>query len=222
MLGDLVDPGGDLGVGRRHDLGAVAQVDLVAVVLRRVVRGGDHHAGDAAEVPDAEGDHRSRQRPRRDQGLEAGAGHDLGGVAGEDVGVVPGVEADDHPAAGQPVVQQVGRQPGRGLADDDPVHPVGPGTERTAQPGGAELQRPGEGVGELAERWRSSRVRGGQQIVELLPRLRIGILRRPGGDRAREVVGQRSTRSVTARPRCPASSRRSRGAASRPASSTSS
>ena len=46
---DRVDRGGDLGVGGRDDLAAVAQVDLVAVVLRRVVRRGHHHAGDAAE-----------------------------------------------------------------------------------------------------------------------------------------------------------------------------
>ena len=52
VVRDVLDPCGDLGVGRRHDLGAVAEVDLVAVVLRRVVRGRHHHAGHAAEVPD--------------------------------------------------------------------------------------------------------------------------------------------------------------------------
>ena len=61
---DRGDPRGDLGVGRRHDLAAVAEVDLVAVVLRRVVAGGDHHAGDAAELADREGQQRRRQRPR--------------------------------------------------------------------------------------------------------------------------------------------------------------
>ena len=50
---DRPDRGLDLGVGRRHDLRAGArgateagaEVDLVAVVLRRVVAGRDHHAG---------------------------------------------------------------------------------------------------------------------------------------------------------------------------------
>ena len=89
------DPRGDLGVGGRHDLAAVAEVDLVAVVLRRVVAGGDHHAGDAPELADREGQQRGGQRPRQHQGPEPGAGHHLGGVAREDVAVVPGVEADD-------------------------------------------------------------------------------------------------------------------------------
>ncbi len=35
----------DLAIGRRHDLRAVVGIDLVPVVLRRVVRGGDHHPG---------------------------------------------------------------------------------------------------------------------------------------------------------------------------------
>ena len=60
-------------VGRRHDLAAVAEVDLVAVVLGRVVAGGHHHAGDAPELADRERQHRRRQRPRHQQRLEARA-----------------------------------------------------------------------------------------------------------------------------------------------------
>ena len=59
------DPGRDLAVGRRHDLAPVAQVDLVAVVLRRVVAGGDHDAGHRAELTDAVGEQRRGQRPRQ-------------------------------------------------------------------------------------------------------------------------------------------------------------
>ena len=62
---DGLDCGGDLGVGRRHDLGAVAEVDLVAVVLRRVVARGHHHARDAAEVADRVGEDRGRKRARQ-------------------------------------------------------------------------------------------------------------------------------------------------------------
>ena len=47
---ELRDLGGDAGVVRRDDLRAVAPVDLVAVVLRRVVTRGDHHARRAAPV----------------------------------------------------------------------------------------------------------------------------------------------------------------------------
>ena len=102
---------GDPAVGRRHDLAAVAEVDLVAVVLRRVVAGGHHHAGDAAELADRERQHGRRQRPREQQRREPGAAHHLGGVAGEDVGVVAGVVADDHRAARpRPLLVEVRRQ----------------------------------------------------------------------------------------------------------------
>ncbi len=58
------DLGGDLAVGGRHDLRAVPEVDLVAVVARRVVAGGDLDTGDRAQVPDGEGQHGGGQRVR--------------------------------------------------------------------------------------------------------------------------------------------------------------
>ena len=91
---DRLDAGRDLGVGRRHDLAAVAEVDLVAVVARRVVAGGHHHAGDAAELADREREQRGRQRAREHERAQAGPGHHLGGVAREHVGVVAGVVPD--------------------------------------------------------------------------------------------------------------------------------
>ena len=121
MPGDLLDPRGDLDVGGRHDLRAVAEIDLVAVVLRRIVRCGDHDAGHTAEMADAECHHRRRQWPWRDHGLEASTGHDLRRVSGEDVGVVPGIEADDHLAASQAMIKKVAwrarRRPGRRRPD---------------------------------------------------------------------------------------------------------
>ena len=145
--GDLL---GDLGVGGRHDLAAVAEVDLVAVVLRRVVAGGDHHAGDAAELADRERQERCRQGPGEDQGAEAGAGHHLRGVAREHLGVVAGVVADhDRRSPGCAVLDEVRREAGGGAGHDDAVHPVGSGPERAAQPGRPELERAGEPVGEV-------------------------------------------------------------------------
>ena len=91
--------GGDVGVGRRHDLAAVTEVDLVAVVLRRVVAGRHHDAGVGAQVPDGEGEHRRGQRAGEQQRVPPAADHDGGRVTREHVGVVPGVVADDHAAA---------------------------------------------------------------------------------------------------------------------------
>ena len=78
-------------------------------------------------------------------GVHAGALHDLGGVAREDVGVVPRVVADDD-AGRVLVLAEVRRQSGRRLGDDHPVHPVRAGAELAAQPGRAELQALGEAV----------------------------------------------------------------------------
>ena len=152
--GDLL---GDLRVGRRDDLAAVAEVDLVAVVLWRVVARGHHHPRDAAEVTDGEGEHGGGQRPGEDVRLEPGTDHHLGGVAGEDVGVVAGVVPDHDgvvpssavEAGRGPVVDEVRRQPGRSAHHHHPVHPVGACAERTAQTGRAELERAVEAVGEL-------------------------------------------------------------------------
>ena len=98
---------------RRHDLAAVAEVDLVAVVLRRVVAGGDHHAGDAAEVRG------SRTRApgwaagaAARSAVQPGAGHHLAVSRGEDVGVVPGVVPDRRRRP--PRVRRVARGTPRG------------------------------------------------------------------------------------------------------------
>ena len=75
--------------------------------------------------------------------------HHLGGVAGEHVGLVPGVVADDDRAAA--VLEQVRRQPRGGPDHDGPVHPVRSGAEPAAQPGGAELEPSVEPVGQLLD-----------------------------------------------------------------------
>ena len=104
--------------------------------------------------------------------LEPGAGHHLGGVAGEDVAAVPGVVADHHGAARRPCSLQVRRQAGRGADHDDPVHPVRTRAERAAQPRGAELQGAGEPVGQVG------RVGAALDVRDDLPRARPGWRRR--------------------------------------------
>ncbi len=142
-------------VGGRHDLAPVAEVDLVAVVARRVVAGGDHDAGVGAEVADGEGEEGRRQGARQQQSAAAGRGHHGRGVAGEDVGVVARVEADDDLGAGRGAGVPLGTrlqvrdEPGGRANDDGPVHPVRPGAQDAAQAGGAELEHPREAVGQV-------------------------------------------------------------------------
>ena len=179
----------DLGVGRRHDLRAVVGVDLVAVVLRRVVRRGDHHAGRRAEVLHGEGEHRRGQHPRQEVGREPGGGEDRGRVAGEVERAVPGVEADDDRRAGLAVRGQPGGQPGGGAAHDGAVHPVRAGPQRPAQARGAEGERGGEPVGQLGV------VAGVEQGLQLGRGGRVDLV----GDPGPHGVGRRSTRLSRAR-----------------------
>ena len=188
------DPGGDLRVRGRDDLAAVAEVDLVAVVLGRVVAGRDHHAGRAAELADGVGEHRRRQRPGEQPDRDPGAGHHLGGVPGEVVAAVPGVLPDDHRAGGARVLE-VRRQARRGPAHDHPVHPVRAGRDRAAQARGAELQRAGEAVRQVRERL----------VVTVLDRVDDLLRARPGWPRR----GRRRSRRGPGRRGCRCRARRS-------------
>ena len=76
----------------------------------------------------------------------SGADQHARGVAGEHVGLVPRVVADDDGRAAASA--EVRREPGGRAEHDDPVHPVRAGADPPAQPGGAELQPAGEPVAE--------------------------------------------------------------------------
>ncbi len=163
-----VDLRGDLGVGGGTIWGAVAEVDLVAVVAGRVVAGGDLHAGDGAEVPYGEGEDGGGEGAGEDGRAQAGAGHDGGRVAGEVLGLVAGVVADDDEAVGVALLLQVPGEAGGGADDDGAVHAHGTGAEFAAQAGGAELEGAGEACGEF----------GVVLGVDELPRARRGCPRR--------------------------------------------
>src|SRR5262249_7150706 len=84
-------PAPDFGIHGRHALRAVAvrsaeartQIALVPVVLRRVMAGGDHHAGRRTEPTDGVREDRGRQRPRQHECLTAGSGNHARGLLGE-------------------------------------------------------------------------------------------------------------------------------------------
>ncbi len=169
--GDLV---GDLGVGGRHDLGAPAQVDLVAVVAGRVVARGDGDARDGAQPADGEGQHRGGQGPGQQGRPEPGADHHGGGVAREVGALVAGVVPDDDQTVAVPVLAEVGREPGGGPDDHHAVHPHRSRAQLPAQPGGAELEGAGETGGQFVE------VAGLHEPGQFLAGLRVGVLGQPG------------------------------------------
>ncbi len=150
---DGPDGGLDAGVDRRHDLPAAAvlaaQIDLVAVVRGGgIVAGRDHHPGGRVERPHRVREDRCGQPRPQPQCAPAGAGEDGHRLVGELPRSVPSVEPDHHwPSRASTV--QIGHQAAAGGPYDRAVHPVGPRSEDSAQPGRTESQRLREPVGEL-------------------------------------------------------------------------
>jgi hypothetical protein len=183
---DGVDRRGDVRVGGRRDLGAVAEVDLVAVVVRGVVAGGDHHAGGAAEVADREREQRRGRLRREAECAQPRAGEDRGRLLGEARRPVAGVVADDDPGghgAGDGV-EQVAREAGARPAHGGDVHARRPGAEPAAQAGGAEREAVREARRQLGGRARV------EQRPQLGARLRVGVVGDPALDARVQFVHQ--------------------------------
>jgi hypothetical protein len=131
---NLVDLFGDVPVDGGDDLRPVVEateVDLVPVVGRGVVTRGHHDTGADVEVPHGEGQHGGRQQAGQQDRTHTGTRHDLGGVGGEDLGVVASVVADHNArrgprslAVGGRLCKKVSGESGGGLGDKHPVHPV--------------------------------------------------------------------------------------------------
>ena len=120
---------GNLGVGGWNDLGTVPQIDLVPVISGRIVGGRHHDTGDCPIMLDSESRHRGRNGGVGQQGVETCPGHDLGGIAGEDVRIVTSVETDDDGPSSAAVGAQPGSETGSGTLDNDSVHAGRAGTE---------------------------------------------------------------------------------------------
>ena len=146
-----------------------AEVHLEPVVLRRVVRRGDLHAGGRGQLPDGERGQRGGQRPGREQHRKARRGKHSGRVGGEFGGPVTAVEADHHGLAAMPVPAQVRGDARRGAADHGQVHPGRPGPQRPAEPCGAEGERRPHPVLQVNDRVRPAGHRIGQHPLQLGP-----------------------------------------------------
>jgi len=193
--------GGDLLVDRRDDLGGRLAVHLVAVVLRGVVAGGDHHRGGGLETLLSVGHQRGRLGAREPANRDPGPGEHRHDVLGEAPGVGASVETDHHTTprgAGIGRRQVVGQPPG-GADDHRPVHPQGTGADHRPQPGGAEGQLPVDTIGHRLA------VPGLQEPLELGARRRVGVACDPVACPSDEVVSAhwtdaRSHRAAAADP----------------------
>ena len=174
----------DLHIGGRHDLRAVAEVELVAIVSRRVVARGDHYAGRGRQVPDREREQRGGTAAGQQVDADARPGEHGRDLIGELGRPVPCVPADHHAGLGrsgsalpQPASQGGGRGP-----DDGAVHPVRARADRAAQAGGAELQPAREPVGQLGPGDLAALIRSaaiGEKCPQLGPVRWIGVLGYP-------------------------------------------
>ena len=127
----------------RGQLGAVLPVDLVAIVLLRIVAGGDVDARLAAVLPHGEAQLRRGAEGLEDPHMDTVGGADLRRRPGELHGVVPAVHTDGHaPALALLALgaDDLGKALG-GPADHMDVHVVQAHGHDAPQAGGAELQR---------------------------------------------------------------------------------
>ena len=126
----------------RGQLSAVGPIDLVAVILSRVVAGGDVNARRGAVVDNGEG--KLRRGPQRveDAHTDTVGGHHARGFTGKLLAVETAVVADDHALlAGLLALGLDDCCKGLGgPADDVDVHSVEPGSHHAAQAGRAKLQ----------------------------------------------------------------------------------
>ncbi len=86
------DPGGV----RLHDLRPIGEVDLVPVVVRRIVAGGDLHPRLRPKIPDRKGKLRRGAVFRKKISRAAGCRHRAGGKLRKLPGEVAGVMGEDH------------------------------------------------------------------------------------------------------------------------------
>ncbi len=181
---DCVDRRRDLLVGRRDDLRAVAEVELVAVVGRWVVAGGDHHARDGTEMADREGEHGRRQHAWQHTHRKACSRQHCRGV-GREVGAAVTRITPHHddsalvPVGAQPCGQACGR-----ASDHGTVHAVRSRADCTAQPSRTELQPAPEPVSQPIE------IVGGDERFDLRPGHPIRIVVAPLPSGRDEIVSR--------------------------------
>ena len=140
-LGDLPDLLDDVLVHGRDYLGAIGPEDFVAVVLLRVVGGGDHDAGNGAHVPDGVAELRHGPDVVEQEHIQAVGAEDVGGYLGEQFGVVAAVVgvADPDVLALDLLQDVVGESLG-GHSDSVLVHPVGSDSHDAPETSGTEFK----------------------------------------------------------------------------------
>ena len=124
--------------GLRRDLAAVRTIDLIAVVLRGIVAGGDADADAAVQLAHSKAQRRNRLEPGIEMCGDAVCGEDRRGLARKHVGADAAVVGNGGTLRQLRAVQIVGNGL-CGAADDIDVHAVRARAKDAAQTGGAEF-----------------------------------------------------------------------------------
>lgn len=127
------------------DLAAVGAVDLVAVVCRGVVGGGDVDAGRAAQLADGETQRGGGLDAIEQIGFDSVAGENLSDSTHKLLGTVTGIAAKGDGRVLKGAIQVI-RQALRSLADGIDVQTVGSETEPATKTTGTEGQLTKEGI----------------------------------------------------------------------------
>lgn len=129
----------------RYDLTAGVVVDLVAVVLRGVVAGGDHDAALTAQFPHRIGERRSGHQLGIDPHMHAVGSQNPGCLLGKFPGEMAAVIGDGNAGTVMILQQHPGQTLG-GFAHCEAVHPGSAGIQDAPQSGSAEFQFPAEAL----------------------------------------------------------------------------
>ena len=118
---------------------STTEINLVAVIARRVVRSGDHNARRKISLLHGEGKHRCRHALVEKKCLDAGGCHNFCAVAREDIAVHSAVEADNRRWSIE-ILLEVCRQASCCLGNQHAVHAVRASSQLASKASGAKAK----------------------------------------------------------------------------------
>ena len=140
-IGNSADACGHARGGLRAQLSAVLAVDLIAVILGRIMTGGNDHARGSLQVTHGIGQDRHRAQRVEQKGMYALLAEHLRRFLRKQIGEAAAVISDDHaPLRRAGLLLQISRQTLGRTADVIAVHTVGARAQHAAHTGGAEAQ----------------------------------------------------------------------------------
>ena len=157
------------------------EVNLVAVIARRIMRSGDHNSRRKVSLLHGKGKHRGRHALVEKKSLDAGGSHYLCAVAGKDIAVDAPVVADNSRRPIE-VLEQIGRKSSRCLSNQHTVHAVRASSQLASKARGAKAQALAAAIQQCYF------VSSSDQVKQFAAGLGIGVLFGPSRCRLKKFV----------------------------------